>query len=75
MPSLKSRPIYALLKRRLAQLRQLNLPLAQARALRDQDSRRRFKLPRGVSAEAVVIENLTAEWLRPSGRQRQGVVL
>jgi monoterpene epsilon-lactone hydrolase len=75
MSSFKSRLIYWLLKRRLAQLRALDLPLPQLRALRDQDGRRRFKLPRGIAAEPVLIEGLAGEWLRPAVSPGEGVVL
>lgn len=65
MQSLKSRLFYHLLKRRLAQFRRRNLPLDETRALRDEDSARRFQLPVGIVGEASRIAGLPGEWLRP----------
>ena len=48
MPSIKSRIYRHLLKRKLAQLRKMNLPLPEARALGDRNSARIFKMPAGI---------------------------
>jgi acetyl esterase/lipase len=75
MASLKSWLYYHLLKRRLAQFRALNLPLPEARARRDAESERRFKLPPGIAAEAAGVAGRPGEWLRPEGSSGTGLML
>ncbi len=67
MASFKSRVCYFLLKRRLAAFRALNLPLPQARTLRDQLARQQLKMPPGLSCEAAQLGGQPGEWLRPAG--------
>lgn len=75
MASFKAWLYYHLLKRRLAQFRALGLPLAEARARRDEESNRRFKLPPGISAEATRLAGRPGEWLRPAGPRGRGLLL
>jgi acetyl esterase/lipase len=75
MPSIKSRIYRHLLKRKLAQLRKMNLPLPEARALGDRNSARIFKMPAGISAEAAQIQGLHGEWLRPVATRTPGILL
>ena len=75
MSSLKSHLIYFVLKRRLARFRALELPLPQIRALRDEESASRFKLPDGVVAEPARLAGLAGEWLQTAGKPDSGVVL
>ena len=73
--SFKSRIYYHVLKRRLAKFRALNLPLTKARALRDRDSSRVFKMPSGIRCEAVRIAGLSGEWLRPVAAQGSDLLM
>jgi epsilon-lactone hydrolase len=75
MQSLKSRFYYFAIKRKLAQLRKLNLPLPQARALGDQNSARMFKMPQGILTEAASMAGLQGQWLRPEAKRTQGLLL
>jgi len=69
MQSLKSRFIHYLLKRRLAQMRALNLPLPESRSRRDSEADQRFKMPAGVRIEPVQIAGLPGAWLHPEAPQ------
>lgn len=75
MPSIRSRIAYHLLRRKLARLRALKLPLPEARALGDRNSARLFKMPAGVSTEATTIAGVHGEWLRPTARPARGLLL
>ncbi len=75
MQSLKSRLVYCVLKRRLAQFRQLNLPLPAARALRDEEAGRRFFMPAGVVSESADMAGVAGEWLHPHGQRTTSIVL
>lgn len=75
MASIRSRIAYHLLRRRLARLRALKLPLSESRALGDRNSARLFRMPAGVSTEATRIAGLPGEWLRPDGPPRRGLLL
>ena len=65
MASLKSRFFYHIVKRRLASFRALELPLPEARALRDQASAQLFRMPPALSRAAAQLGGLPGEWLRP----------
>lgn len=75
MQSLKSRLYYFAIKRKLAQLRKLGLPLPQARALGDQNSARIFKMPQGILTDAASMAEIQGEWLRPAAKRTQGLLL
>jgi monoterpene epsilon-lactone hydrolase len=75
MRSIRSRIWYHLIRRKLAQQRALNLPLAQLRAQADRNGARMFKVPTGVSTEATEVAGLAAEWLRPEGARTDGLLL
>jgi len=75
MRSLRSRIWYHLLRRKLAQQRALNLPLAEARALSDKNSARLFRIPAGISTESARIQGRDGEWLRPDGPCTAGLLL
>ena len=73
--SIKARLVYHLFKRKLAKFRALKLPLPQVRAWREQEAERRFKLPAGITAEAVQIAGVAGEWLHPPGPRSSGQLL
>lgn len=75
MQSLKSRFFYYAIKRKLAQMRALNLPLPESRALQEKAAPTMFKMPLGVSTERVEIRGLQALWLRPDAQRTNGIVL
>ena len=74
MASLKSRLFYHIVKRRLARFRALEVPLPEARALRDQASAQLFKMPPALSRAAAQLAGLPGEWLHPE-RAGSGVLL
>jgi epsilon-lactone hydrolase len=75
MQSLKSRLLYYLVKRQLAKLRALNLPLPEFRAAREESAVNLRNMPQGVLVESAAIAGIHAESLLPSGAVGQGVVL
>lgn len=75
MQSLKSRFFYYVIKRKLAQMRALNLLLPQARAMGEKNAPKMFKMPQGVSTERVEIRGLQGLWLRPDAQRTKGIVL
>jgi len=75
MQSLKSRFVYYVLKRKLAQIRALNLALPEARALQEKTTPTMFKMPAGVSTERVEIRGLRGLWLRPDALRSNGILL
>ncbi len=75
MQSLTSRLYYFIIKRKLKQMRALNLPLPVARALGDKNAPRLFKMPSGIATELTQIQSLDAEWLRPETGRGQGILL
>ena len=75
MQSLKSRFFYYVIKRKLAQMRALDLPLPQARAMGEKNAPKMFKMPLGVSTEQVEIRGLRGLWLRPDAQRTHGIVL
>ena len=75
MQSLKSRFFYYVVKRKLAQMRELNLPLPESRAMQEKATPTMFKMPLGVSTERVEIRGLQGLWLRPDAQRSNGIVL
>lgn len=75
MASIRARITYHLLRRKLAQLRALKLPLPELRALGDRNSARLFKMPAGISTEPTTIAGRPGEWLRPAGPPQRGMLL
>jgi acetyl esterase/lipase len=75
MQSIKSRFFYFVIKRKLAQMRAQNLPLAESRAMQEKTVPNMFKMPLGVSMERVEIRGLQALWLRPDAQRSRGIVL
>ncbi len=75
MPSIKTRIVYHIFKRRLAKFRALRLPLAQVREWREQEAARRFKLPAGIEVEPVLIAGVAGEWLHPPGPRSLGTLV
>jgi monoterpene epsilon-lactone hydrolase len=75
MQSLKSRFFYYVIKRKLAQMRALNLPLSESRAMQEKAAPTMFKMPVGVSTERVEIRGLQGLWLRPDAQRSNGIVL
>ena len=75
MPTLKTRLVYHLFKRRLAKFRALKLPLPQVRAWREKEAERRFKLPDGITTERVEIAGVAGEWLHPPGPLSAGLLV
>jgi monoterpene epsilon-lactone hydrolase len=75
MQSLKSRFFYYIIKRKLAQMRALNLPLPESRALQERTAPTTFKMPLGVSTEHVEIRGVQGMWLRPDAHRNNGIVL
>ncbi len=75
MQSLKSRFFYYVIKRKLAQMRLLNLSLPESRAMQEKAAPTTFKMPLGVSAERVEIRGLQGLWLRPDAQRSNGMVL
>ena len=75
MASIKARIVYHLFKRRLAKFRALKLALPQARAWREREAEARFKLPAGITVEAVQIAGVAGEWLHPPGPLDRGLLL
>ena len=73
--SLKSRLLYYLVKRQLATLRALNLPLPEFRKAREAAAEKLFKLPPNVTLETTRSAGCHAENLRPANAARDGVVL
>lgn len=75
MQSLKSRFFYYVIKRKLAQMRALNLPLPESREMQEKAAPTMFKMPSGVSTERVEIRGLPGLWLRPDAQRTNGIVL
>lgn len=75
MQSLRSRFFYYVIKRKLAQMRALNLPLPESRAMQEKAAPTMFKMPQGVSTERVEIRGLQGLWLRPDAQRTNGIVL
>lgn len=75
MQSIKSRLIYASLKQKLADFRQLRLSVQDARAARDAATPKTFAMPAGVHTEAVVQHGVAGEWLKPARADTPGIVL
>ena len=75
MQSLKSRFFYHVIKRKLAQMRALNLPLPESRVLQEKNAPAMFKMPLGISTERVEIRGLQGLWLRPDAQRGNGIVL
>jgi len=75
MQSLRSRFFYFLIKRKLAQIRAMNLPLPESRAMQEKAAPTTFKMPSGVSTERVEIRGLQGLWLRPDTQRSGGIVL
>ncbi|MBP7082024.1 MAG: alpha/beta hydrolase [Rhodocyclaceae bacterium] len=75
MQSLKSRLLYFVVKRQLAKLRALNLPLPEFRKAREAAAEKLFKLPANVKLEETRSAGCHAEWLRPDNAATDGVVL
>ena len=75
MQSLKSRFFYYVIKRKLAQMRALNLPLPESREMQEKAAPTMFKMPSGVSTERVEIRGLLGLWLRPDAQRTNGIVL
>ncbi len=75
MQSIKSRLFYFVVRHRRSQFRKLQLPLAEARALNEQNSDRMFPMPPGVLTEAVRLDGLPGEWLRPVAKGTNAILL
>ncbi len=75
MPSLKSSLYFQLVRWSLGRFRKRNLPLPQARAERDRQSLRLFKVQPGVVAEACSIGSLPGQWLIPNPKSANGALL
>lgn len=75
MQSLKSRFFYFVIKRKLAQMRALNLPLPESRAMQEKAAPTMFKMPSGVSTERVEIRGLQGLWLRPDAQRSKGLIM
>lgn len=75
MQSLKSRFFYYIIKRKLAQMRALNLSLEDSRALQEKNAPKMFKMPIGIFTEEVEIRGVQGLWLRPKVQDHKGFVL
>ena len=75
MQSLKSRFFYYVIKRKLAQMRALNLPLPESRDMQEKAAPTMFKMPSGVSTERVEIRGLQGLWLRPDAQRSKGLIM
>jgi acetyl esterase/lipase len=75
MQSLKSYFFYHVLKRRLAQIRALNLSLTESRVMQQKIASKAFRMPLGISTEEVEIRGLKALWIRPKQQRSRGIVL
>ncbi len=72
MQSIRSLVFYHLLRRQLSKSRRLNPSIASIRAHGDRSS---GKMPKGVETEAVTIQGLRAEWLRPMDCRPSAILL
>jgi len=75
MPSLKSRLFYHLVKHQLAKLARRNLALPEYRLAREAAAVRLFKMPLGVTVEALALDACRGEFLHPELQQGPGLVL
>ena len=75
MQSLKSRFFYYVIKRKLAQMRALNLSLTDSRALQEMNAPTMFKIPKGILIDNIKIKGLQGLWLRPQSQKHQGLLM
>lgn len=75
MQSIKSRLFYYVIRRKIAQFRKLGLSLVESRELRDRESIRAYKMPKGILSEEVLIQGIRGEWLRPVAARHGGILL